>query len=159
MKRRVVSYARVSTEHEAQISALENQVQYYDEILLRHPDWELVDTYVAKNGEKSFMYQCYHQLHTGTPASRLKKGLPIEGVCDNTTFTEWKLEIQADFIFKKLVRNKQAIYDEAIAMIGEINSIKNSQSMEKDRIESNIKEIDKLKNKIAVLLDLCTDGD
>ena len=116
-------------------------------------------TYVAKNGEKSFMYQCYHQLHTGTPASRLKKGLPIDGVCDNTTFTEWKLEIQADFIFKKLVRNKHAIYDEAIAMIGEINSIKNFQSMEKDKIESNIKEIDKLKNKIAVLLDLCTDGD
>ena len=116
-------------------------------------------TYVAKNGEKSFMYQCYHQLHTGTPASRLKKGLPIDGVCDNTTFTEWKLEIQADFIFKKLVRNKQAIYDEAVAMIGEINSIKSSQSMEKDKIESNIKEIDKLKGKIAVLLDLCTDGD
>ena len=39
MKRRVVIYARVSTEHEAQISALENQVQYYDEILKRHPEW------------------------------------------------------------------------------------------------------------------------
>ena len=33
MKRKVAIYARVSTEHEAQISALENQVQYYDEIL------------------------------------------------------------------------------------------------------------------------------
>ena len=41
--RKVVVYARVSTEHEAQISALENQVQYYDEILKRHPDWILVD--------------------------------------------------------------------------------------------------------------------
>ena len=29
-ERRVAIYARVSTEHEAQISALENQVQYYD---------------------------------------------------------------------------------------------------------------------------------
>lgn len=46
MKRRVVIYARVSTEHEAQISALENQVQYYDEILKRHPDWVLVDRYI-----------------------------------------------------------------------------------------------------------------
>ena len=46
MKRRVVIYARVSTEHEAQISALENQVQYYDEILKRHPEWELVDRYI-----------------------------------------------------------------------------------------------------------------
>lgn len=115
--------------------------------------------YVAKNGAKSFVYQCYNQLHTGTPAARLKKGLSIEGVCDNTTFAEWKLEVQADFIFKKLIRNKQAIYDEAIKMIGEINSISKSQSLEKEKIESNIKEIDKLKGKIAVLVDLCTDGD
>ena len=35
MKLRVVIYARVSTEHEAQIYALENQVQYYEEILKR----------------------------------------------------------------------------------------------------------------------------
>jgi len=46
MKKRVVIYARVSTEHEAQISALENQVQYYDEILKRRPEWELVDRYI-----------------------------------------------------------------------------------------------------------------
>ena len=46
MKRRVVIYARVSTEHEAQISALENQVQYYDELLGRHPEWELVERYI-----------------------------------------------------------------------------------------------------------------
>lgn len=33
MKERLVAiYARVSTEHEAQISALENQVQYYDNL-------------------------------------------------------------------------------------------------------------------------------
>lgn len=41
MARKAAIYARVSTEHEAQISALENQVQYYDELLQRHPDWEL----------------------------------------------------------------------------------------------------------------------
>ena len=32
MTRNVAIYARVSTEHEAQLSALENQVQYYDDI-------------------------------------------------------------------------------------------------------------------------------
>ena len=40
MKRKVAIYARVSTEHEAQISALDNQVQYYTEILERHPEFE-----------------------------------------------------------------------------------------------------------------------
>ena len=37
-KRIVAIYARVSTEHEAQISALENQIQYYDDILSKHPE-------------------------------------------------------------------------------------------------------------------------
>jgi DNA invertase Pin-like site-specific DNA recombinase len=46
MGRRVAIYARVSTEHEAQISALGNQIQYYDEKLKQHPDWTLVERYI-----------------------------------------------------------------------------------------------------------------
>lgn len=46
MKRKLAIYARVSTEHEAQISALENQIQYYNEILKKHPEWELYDYYI-----------------------------------------------------------------------------------------------------------------
>ena len=46
MKRKVEIYARVSTEHEAQLSALDNQVQYYDEILKKNPDWILYDRYI-----------------------------------------------------------------------------------------------------------------
>lgn len=30
MKRKVAIYARVSTEHEEQLSALDNQIQYYE---------------------------------------------------------------------------------------------------------------------------------
>ena len=116
-------------------------------------------TYVAKNGDKSYVYQCYNQLQTGTKAARIKKGLSVDNICENTTFTEWKLEVQADFIFKKLVKNKQAIYDTAMEMIGELNSITNTKAVEKDKIEANIKEIDKLKGKMAVLVDLCTEGD
>ena len=45
-ERTVAIYARVSTEHEAQLSALENQVQYYDNILSSHPDWTLYKQYI-----------------------------------------------------------------------------------------------------------------
>ena len=45
-ERRVAIYARVSTEHEAQISALENQVQYYDNLFQFHPDWKLFKRYI-----------------------------------------------------------------------------------------------------------------
>ena len=46
VKRRVVIYARVSTEHEAQISALENQIDWYKPILAARPEWELVGQYI-----------------------------------------------------------------------------------------------------------------
>lgn len=46
MKRKVAIYARVSTEHEEQLSALGYQVQYYDEILKKHPEWDLYERYI-----------------------------------------------------------------------------------------------------------------
>lgn len=45
-RRLVVIYARVSTEHEAQISALENQLDWYKPLLDFHPEWTLVERYV-----------------------------------------------------------------------------------------------------------------
>ena len=44
--RKVVIYARVSTEHEAQLSALENQKDWYKPILNQHPEWEVAKMYV-----------------------------------------------------------------------------------------------------------------
>ena len=44
--RNIVFYGRVSTEHEAQLSALENQMQWYDDQLRYHPNWTVVDKYI-----------------------------------------------------------------------------------------------------------------
>lgn len=44
--RRAAFYGRVSTEHEAQLSALENQMQWYDDQLRYHPNWILVERYI-----------------------------------------------------------------------------------------------------------------
>lgn len=43
---RAVVYARVSTEHEAQINALENQLEWYKIEASRHSDWEIIEVYV-----------------------------------------------------------------------------------------------------------------
>lgn len=45
-KRDVAIYARVSTEHEAQLSALENQLDWYKPILEARPDWTLTAQYI-----------------------------------------------------------------------------------------------------------------
>ena len=44
--RRVAIYGRVSTEHEAQLSALENQLQWYEDQIKYHPNWEVYDRYI-----------------------------------------------------------------------------------------------------------------
>ena len=46
LARNVAIYARVSTEHEAQLSALENQKDWYKPILEQHPEWNVVRMYV-----------------------------------------------------------------------------------------------------------------
>ena len=45
-KRKVAVYGRVSTEHEAQIAALENQMQWYDDQARYHPNWEIQDRFI-----------------------------------------------------------------------------------------------------------------
>ena len=43
--RKVAIYGRVSTEHEAQLSAMENQKQWFGAIVMQHPNWTVVDSY------------------------------------------------------------------------------------------------------------------
>ena len=44
--RKMVFYGRVSTEHEAQLAALKNQMQWYDDQERYHPNWTVVDRYI-----------------------------------------------------------------------------------------------------------------
>lgn len=113
----------------------------------------------ANDGTLSYIYQCYGQLRTGTPAGRLKKGLDIEGICDNSSFMEWKLEVQADFVFKKLLGNKEAIYKEAMAMAQDVAEVKAPERNDKERLEANNRQIEKLNRQLANLVDMCSEGD
>ena len=44
-RRRVAIYGRVSTEHEAQLSAFDNQQAWYEDIARQHQDWNVVGRY------------------------------------------------------------------------------------------------------------------
>ena len=44
--RNTVFYGRVSTEHEAQLSALENQMQWYEDQAKFHSNWVVLDKYI-----------------------------------------------------------------------------------------------------------------
>ena len=43
---RVTFYARVSTDQDAQLNSLENQVQYYTELIQGKPNWTFVPGYI-----------------------------------------------------------------------------------------------------------------
>ncbi len=45
-QRKVVFYGRVSTEHEAQLAALENQIQWYDDIAAKNSNWYILKKYI-----------------------------------------------------------------------------------------------------------------
>ena len=45
-ERKIVFYGRVSTEHEAQLAALENQMQWYEDQATYHPNWTVLDKYI-----------------------------------------------------------------------------------------------------------------
>ena len=44
----VVFYGRVSTEHEAQLAALENQMQWYEDQAKYHPNWTVLKSYIDR---------------------------------------------------------------------------------------------------------------
>lgn len=48
MQRSVVFYGRVSTEHEAQLAALENQMQWYEDQAKYHPNWTVLKSYIDR---------------------------------------------------------------------------------------------------------------
>ena len=72
---------------------------------------------------------------------------------------EWKLEVQADFVFKKLLGNKDAIYKEAMAMAQDVAEVKAPERNDKERLEANNRQIEKLNRQLANLVDMCSEGD
>lgn len=67
--RKVAIYARVSTEHDAQLSALENQKDWYKPILSQHTDWELIHMYVDE-GITGTSAQKKTEFHADDPRRR-----------------------------------------------------------------------------------------
>lgn len=45
-RRKVAFYGRVSTEHEEQLNALRNQMQWYEELSRSYPEWDIIELYM-----------------------------------------------------------------------------------------------------------------
>ena len=69
-KRRVAGYARVSTDHEDQVTSYEAQVDYYTNYIKGRDDWEFVAIYT-----KGFL----RPIPSGARASRRWWRMPLPG--------------------------------------------------------------------------------
>lgn len=131
--RRVVFYGRVSTELEAQISALKNQMNWYLELAEHHPNWTVVGQYadegISGTGMKtrpSFMKMlrdarkkkfdlivtrevsrfARNTVDTLVTTRELKQyGVEVYFVNDDI----WTIEIRSNLIFWRIMEEKQFI--------------------------------------------------
>ena len=105
-------------------------------------------------GEKTFAYQCYRQIRTGTIAIRQKKGLSIEGICDTPMVPEWKLNSMLMVIFQKFWDNKQDVIKICNEML-EDDFVPPEDIERTKQIQKYEKELSKLNKQRDNLLDLC----
>lgn len=113
-----------------------------------------VKYHTPKGTEKRCAYQCGGQLATGSVSSRLKKGLPIEGVCDSQFVQDWKLDVMAATIFKQFFENPQAVIKYANELLEAKTDVLSKQQEKENEIERIRIEMDKIEKKIGNLLDL-----
>ena len=104
-------------------------------------------------------YQCYSSLRTGSYKSRLKKGLPVDGICQSPMIPEWRLQMMANLIFRKYLSEK----DKVLALANSI--LENYHEDESDRedrealLESKQRELARLNRKMDNYIDMRAEGD
>lgn len=110
------------------------------------------------NGVPQYAYQCYKQISTGTVATRLRKGLSIEGICDVPMVPGWKLGAMADIIFQKFWDDREGVIQIANEMLDKHYMDEKEQDFS-DEIKDIQRKIDALNKKYDNLVDMRMSGE
>jgi len=104
-------------------------------------------------------YQCYNSLRTGSYKSRLKKGLPVDGICQSPMVPEWRLQMMANLIFRQYLSEKDKVLALANSIleahIGDEEETRNIEAM----LASRRSELERLSRKIDNYIEMRADGD
>ena len=109
-----------------------------------------------KNCDWSYGYQCYNQLNNGSAKQRRLAGEDDEGYCDQRMIADWKLELMAKMVFEEVWKNHTDCISETIKIIKRCyreNKVENNQK------NSIMFQIEKIKSKKNILLDMRTSGE
>ena len=81
VRKKVVAYARVSTEHEEQQSSYEAQVDYYTRMITGRSDWEFVEVYTDKGISGILTFWSTGNHITSTECMRLRRRMRRKIAC------------------------------------------------------------------------------
>ena len=113
-----------------------------------------VSYHTPRGSSKRYAYQCGSQVTTGSIGTRLKKGLPIDGICTSQFVQDWKLEVQAAVIFDQFFNDKKAVLKFANELFDAKSCIIGKRESKEAELEKLYQEIDKTEKIIDKLLDL-----
>lgn len=124
---RAVIYGRASTEHEAQVKALQNQMQWYDDVARFHPQWNVINRYIDQGitGTQVYKRDAFMRMmedeckrHHDTPRIRLQneQGNPTP-ICEIKPVGQSKLELMASQIFERVWGDQREIVLQTCKML------------------------------------------
>ena len=109
--------------------------------------------------QRSYGYQCYSSVRTGSYESRKKRGLPLEGICRTPMIPEWKLQLMANHIFRNYLADKEKVLALANSMLeAHINDTDEIIDYSKI-IEEKKHELEKLTRKIDNYIEMRAEGE
>ena len=114
--------------------------------------------YETKRHEQRYLYQCYDQIHNGTVKTRMNKGLDISDCCTSITIPNWKLDITADWLFRRFFDNKQLIYDRVMDMLEDALNVSSSIQSVNEDIAKCQNSITAMNDKFSAVVDLYVEG-
>lgn len=113
-----------------------------------------------RNGDEiQYGYQCYSSIRTGTVATRLNKGLSIEGICRCPMIAGWKLQMMAKHIFNDYLSNSDKVLALALSMLEKHIDDEEPDSDNTELIQEKENEITKLTKRLSGLTEMRADGE
>lgn len=112
------------------------------------------------DGTIKYGYVCYAQKRTGSAEARKKKGLPPVDTCEAQTVPEWKLQLMIKTILNFSERDKKRIINKATKFLrNHFEGGKETPQTDKREIDELTTEVERLKKRIANLVDMRLDGE
>lgn len=102
---------------------------------------------------------CYSQIRNGTIRTRLKKGLPTDGICTSQMIPGWKLQFMAKNLFREFLRNTDRILDIAEEMLEKHIDDEEVTEDNTELIAQKKAELEKLEKRLNKLISMRADDE